>query len=73
MEDLLYHLESANSHPSFALDHLKDLASDVDSLIQKIDLIQKYFAPDKDDIEIRENLETFMQNTLILMDIHQEH
>lgn len=26
IDDLLYHLESANSHPSNALDHLKDLA-----------------------------------------------
>ena len=37
LDDLLYNLEAANGHPSYALDHLKDLANDVDKVIEKID------------------------------------
>lgn len=39
LEQLLANLEAANSHPSYALDHLKDLADDVDELIEKLEFI----------------------------------
>jgi hypothetical protein len=49
---LLYNLESANSHPSYALDYLKDLACDADKVIEKIDFVEEYFAPGQDESEI---------------------
>ncbi len=53
-------LESANSHPSYALDHLKQLAKDVDLLIEKNKIIETFFAVDKSDAEISEDIETFL-------------
>ena len=63
LEVLLYNLESANSHPSYALDYLKDLACDADKVIENIDHVEEHFAPGQDEAEIQMNIETFMQNT----------
>jgi hypothetical protein len=49
---LCYHLEASNSHPNFAIDHLKDLASDVDKIIEHYELIDEWFAKDKNETEI---------------------
>lgn len=49
---LCYNLEGANSHPSFALDHLKDLAFDVDKISQHLEMIDEYFAKGKDEVAI---------------------
>ena len=69
---LLYNVEAANGHPSFALDHLHDLSKDVDELVEKIHMIENHFAPGKEKAEIQEMIETFMQNTLLLIDNHFE-
>jgi len=37
LETLCFHLESANSHPTAALNHLRDLAYDVDRLLDHLD------------------------------------
>jgi hypothetical protein len=42
-------LEAANSHPSFALDHLKALAMDVDKIISHLDMVEEYFGKGKDE------------------------
>jgi len=68
----LYNLEAANGHPSYALDHLKTLANDVDKVIEKLEMVDQYFAPGKMDAEIEENVETFQQNSVLLIDNHFE-
>ena len=55
LETLLYNLDAANSHPNYALDHLRDLASDVDRLTDKLDYIEGHFCKGKDDREIVRN------------------
>ena len=45
LEELLENLEKANSHPSRALDHLKNLALNADEIVQKIDFVDQTFAP----------------------------
>ena len=60
---LLGNLEAANSHPSFALDHLKDLVDNVDLVIDKVEMIEEHFAPGMDDQEISEYIETFLQQS----------
>lgn len=72
LDNLLYNLEAANGHPSYALDHLKDLANDVDKVIEKLEMVEQYFAPGKMDAEIEENVETFQQNSVLLIDNHFE-
>lgn len=52
LEVLCYNLEAANSHPSYALDHLKDLAYDVDKISEHLEMIDEYFAKGKDEVEI---------------------
>ena len=46
---LLYNLEAANSHPSSALEHLKDLAADVDKVVEKIAMVELMFGNDIDE------------------------
>lgn len=46
LQDILTNLEKANSHPSKALDHLKNLALNADEIVQKIDLVEQNFAKD---------------------------
>jgi len=72
LDKLLYSLEAANSHPSYALDHLKDLAEDVDKVVEFLHMVDDHFAPGKDDAEIQENIYAFMQNSNLLIDNHQE-
>jgi len=52
LEILCYSLEAANSHPSFALEHLRDLAHDVEKIGDHLDLIDEHFAKGKDEDEI---------------------
>jgi hypothetical protein len=40
---LLFNLEAAMSHPSSALDHLKKLASDVEKVLQRMNLLELVF------------------------------
>jgi hypothetical protein len=49
---LCYKLESANSHPSYALDHLKDLAIDVEKINDHLDLVDENFAQGKSEGDI---------------------
>jgi len=46
LRSLLYQVESANNHPANALNHLHDLARDVDELIEKQHMIENNFASD---------------------------
>ena len=57
---LVYNIEAANSHPALALDYLHDLKRDVDELIEKIHMIENSFAPNLDDADIEDKIETFM-------------
>ena len=52
LELLCYNLEAANSHPSYALDHLKDLASDVDKIQENLEMVDEYFGKAKNEVEI---------------------
>lgn len=52
LETLCFNLEAANSHPTFALEHLRDLAFDVEKLSDHLDLIDEYFAIGKNDVQI---------------------
>jgi len=56
LDNLLYNLEAANGHPSYALDHLKDLANDVDKVIEKLEMVDQYFAPGKMDAKLKKML-----------------
>ena len=62
LEVLCYNLEAANNHPSYALDHLRDLAYDVDKISQHLEMIDEYFAKGKNEVEINDMIEDFMQN-----------
>jgi hypothetical protein len=68
----VYNIEAANSHQAKALDYLHDLSRDVDEIIEKIHIIEQSFAPDLDDAEIDDKIETFMQNALLIIDDHEE-
>ena len=68
LSSLVYNIEKANTHPSLALDYLHDLARDVDDIIDKIHMIDNSFAPGLADIEIEDKIETFIHNTLLLID-----
>lgn len=46
LENLLANLDAANSHPSFASDHVKVLWANSNELIEKIDMIDEYFVPE---------------------------
>ena len=70
LDKLLYSLEAANSHPSYALDHLKELAEDVDKVVELLHMVDENFAPDKDITEIQDNIYSFMQNSILLIDNH---
>jgi len=43
LKRLMFSLEAAMSHPSSALNHLKDLAADVEKVINKIELVEVSF------------------------------
>ena len=52
LEMLCYHVECANSHPTFALDYLRDMAGDVDRLVENLDSVDEYFAKGKSEREV---------------------
>ena len=52
LEILCYSLEAANSHPSYALEHLRDLAHDVEKISDHLDLVDEHFAKGKNEDEI---------------------
>ena len=72
LQNLLFNLEAANSHPSDALKHLKQLAKDVDKVLENTDIAEQNFAVGLSKMEIEENIETFMQNSQLLIDNHYE-
>ena len=72
LENLLYNLEAANSHPSSALIHLKQLAKDVDIVLDKLEIVEANFGGSMDNNFIEESIETFMQNAQLLIDNHFE-
>ena len=72
LASLVYNIEAANSHPALALDYLHDLKRDVDEIIEKIHMIENSFAPNLTDEDIEDKIETFMQNSLLIIDNHQE-
>ena len=51
-----------------ALDFLHHLANDVDEIIEKVNMIENSFAPGLDEYEIEDKIETFIHNTLMLID-----
>jgi hypothetical protein len=67
---LCYNIEAANSHPNLAMVHLQDLASDVKKISDHLDLIDEYFAKGKNEMEINDMIEDFMQNSLVLINNH---
>lgn len=54
------------------MEHLKRLSRDVDVLVAKVHMLDQHFAPDQDEAEIEFHIETFMQNTQLLIDNHFE-
>lgn len=73
LENLLYNLEAANSRPSKALKFIQRLAIDADKVIQvqatyNYSTFVQAFTKAKDPRNIRENIETFMQHTQLLVD-----
>ena len=67
LENLLYSLEAANSHPNKALTFLKQLYVDADKIklvqaTQSQSVFVQSFTRSKDTHTIRENIETFMQH-----------
>jgi len=63
LEKLLGHLESANRNSPDALKHLKNLALDVDKVIEPtrgIQQIESKFAPGMSNEDIQEEIQTFM-------------
>ena len=78
LENLLYNLEAANSHPNKALQFLKLLYEDAEKIafMQKEDRSQSVFVQSftraKDTHTIMENIETFMQHAQLLVDNHYE-
>ena len=77
LENLLYNLEAANSHPNKALTYLKKLYEDADKIKhmqakQSQSVFVQSFTRSKDTHTIRENIETFMQHAQLLVDNHFE-
>lgn len=76
LQGIIFLLEAANSHPSQALKNLRKVSEHAQQLVQANikdeELIEKRFAPNQEESEIQESIETFMQNTLLLIDNHQE-
>lgn len=65
LENLLYNLEAANSHPNQALKFLKLLYQDADKIVLKQEtqsnsVFLQSFTKAKDQYTIKENIETFM-------------
>lgn len=54
LDNLLAHLDAANSHPSFAADHIKVLWSNSNELIEKLDMVDEYFVPEEKKDKARE-------------------
>ena len=50
------------------IDCLGDLAESCDEIIEKEDMLETHFAPNKSDSECIEMIETFMQNSVLLID-----
>ena len=77
LENLLYNLEAANSHPNQALRFLKLLYQDAEKITQQQELqshsvFLQSFTKAKDQHTIKENIETFMQHAQLLVDNHFE-
>lgn len=76
---MLYQLEQANNKPSKAMDNLIELSDLVDEVVAKVDLLEvSGFAPDnmddlEGDIDNKENIESFMQNSLLVIDNLEEY
>ena len=66
--ELINYLEDANCHPEESLAHLSNLASSCDDIVLKLDQVEQYFAPGKTEGEMSELIETFIQNSLLLID-----
>ena len=54
LENLLASLDAANSHPSFAAEHIKMLWTNSNELIEKIDMIDEYFVPEEKKNKLKE-------------------
>jgi len=65
---LMANLEAANSHPSFALDHLKDLVDNVNLVIEKVEMVEEHFVVGMEEHEVQEGMETFLQQAQLLVD-----
>ena len=56
----------ANSHPNNALEYLKELYKDADQITAmqsvKKSVLEKQFTKTRDQVVIKETIETFMQN-----------
>ena len=64
----------ANSHPNNALEYLKELYKDADLITAmqfgKKSVLEKQFTKSRDQVVIKETIETFMQNAQLLVDSH---
>lgn len=69
---LLEFLELANSQPEAALPCLSNLAKSCDEIIEKAHMLESHFAPDTTDDECIDMIETFMQNSMLLIDNYKD-
>lgn len=52
LEQLVNDLEASNSHPSYALEHLKDLAGRVDLVVKHISVVEQSFGGNLNEDEV---------------------
>lgn len=73
LKSLLKDFEDANSHPSEALQVLGSTANTISRCVQRglteVE-IEERFAPGQSSDEIQEDIESFMQNAILLIDNH---
>ena len=52
--------------------HLKELSRSSDKILDKLEIVEINFATGMEDYQIEEAIETFMQNSYLLLDNHHE-
>lgn len=74
---LCYNLEVAISHPNKALEYLELLFYDAERISHITDIktenFQEQLFQDLDEATAKEMIETFMQNTILMIDSNQEY
>ena len=68
--DMLNRLEAANTHAVMSLDHLKDLAQQVDKAVKNKKSVEKLFKGDE--AEVRPQIENFLMYSELLIAVNPE-